>query len=113
MNSGARGVRLALLSSGVVFIAALAACSVLGIVSQFQQGNPRRAVLLALAGLALLLFSLRLIILNWRGVEQTPSTEPIDQTGNWGVGGPSMREPGSTGVWPQRQGDRRYGESDD
>ena len=35
-----------------------------------------------------------------------------DQTGIWGVGGPSMREPGSTGVWPARRVDRRYEDRD-
>jgi hypothetical protein len=41
-----------------------------------------------------------------------PFTPPDadEGTGIWGVGGPAMREPGSTGTWPSRSIDRRYEE---
>jgi hypothetical protein len=69
-----------------------------------------------MAVLLLLLLSVRVIALNWRAVGPIggPGAPPDgnDQTGNWGVGGPSMREPGSTGVWPARQVDRRYEDRD-
>jgi uncharacterized membrane protein YcjF (UPF0283 family) len=111
-------VRLVLLSSGLVFMAALGTWSVMGIVSQYQQGNPWRAAALATAALLLLLLSLRLIFLNWRAmdpmaVRPIAPADAIDQTGNWGVGGPSMREPGSTGAWSTREVDRRYEEGND
>ena len=113
-----RGVRLALVSSGLVFMVVLGAWSVMGIIALFQQGNPLRAALLAAAALLLLLLSMRVIALNWRAVDplaERPSVpaDGSDQTGNWGVGGPSMREPGSTGVWPTRDVDRRYEDGDD
>jgi uncharacterized membrane protein YcjF (UPF0283 family) len=117
-NGRPRGVRLALLSSGLVFMAVLGAWSVMGIIALFQQGHALRAALLSVVALLLLLLSVRVIALNWRAVDpiaERPSVPPDgnDQTGNWGVGGPSMREPGSTGVWPARHVDRRYQEQDD
>jgi hypothetical protein len=118
LSGGPRGVRLALLSSGLVFMAVLGVWSVMGIIALFQQGNPLRAAFLAMAALLLLLLSMRVIALNWRAMDPIAGqpgapTDGSDQTGNWGVGGPSMREPGSTGAWPARDVDRRYEDGDD
>ena len=117
-NGSARGVRLILLSSGLVFTAALGLWSIMGVITQVHQGNLFRAAVLCVVALLLLLLSLRLIVLNWRAIDPVAAppgvpAEPIDQTGNWGVGGPSMREPGSTGVWPAREVDRRYEQGND
>jgi hypothetical protein len=114
---GPRGARLALLSSGLLFMALLGAWSVMGIMAMFEQGHPLRAATLAMALVLLLLLSLRIISVNWRAVDPAAehsgaSPDGNDQTGNWGVGGPSMREPGSTGVWPARNIDRRYEDRD-
>lgn len=113
-----RGMRLALVAAGLFVIAVLGALSAMGIVALFGQGHPLRAAFLAMAPLLLLLLSVRIIALNWQAGDRsagTPSAPPDgnDQTGNWGVGGPSMREPGSTGVWPARNVDRRYEQGDD
>ena len=118
LSGSPRGVRLALLSSGLVFMAVLGAWSVMGIIGVFQHGNSLRAALLAVVALLLLLLSMRAIALNWRAMDpmaERPGapTDGSDQTGNWGVGGPSMREPGSTGAWPVRDVDRRYEDGDD
>ncbi len=115
---GPRGVHLILVSCGLVGLAVLGALSVMGISALFNQGHPLRAAFLAMAPLLLLLLGARLIGLYWRPADpnaERPSAPPdgTDQTGNWGVGGPSMREPGSTGVWPARRVDRRYEERDD
>ncbi len=116
-SGGPRGARLALVSSGLVFIALLGAWSVMGIIAMFGQGHPLRAAFLAMALVLLLLLSMRIIALNWRAVDTAAERagappDGNDQTGNWGVGGPSMREPGSTGVWPARNVDRRYEDRD-
>jgi hypothetical protein len=113
-----RGVRLALVTCGLVVLAVLAALSVMGIITLFEQGHPLSAAFLAMAPLLLLLLGARIIALNWQGGGSStgpPNAPPEgnDPTGNWGVGGPSMREPGSTGVWPARHVDRRYEERDD
>ncbi len=109
-----RGKRLALVGLGLLFMAVLGALSVMGIVALFNQGHPLRAAFLAMAPLLLLLLGARIIALNWQPADLSgPPTDGNDQTGNWGVGGPSMREPGSTGAWPTRNVDRRYERRDD
>jgi hypothetical protein len=113
-----RGMRLLAVGAGLLVMAVLGALSVMGIVALFNQGHPLRAAFLAMAPLLLLLLGARIISLNWQPVEPnsaSPTTpaDGTDQTGNWGVGGPSMREPGSTGVWPARSVDRRYERQDD
>ena len=115
---GPRGVRLVLVSSGVVFMALMGAWAVSTVIAMYQSGHPLRGAFLAMAALLLLLLTLRVIALNWRAVgrlAEQPSALPdgSDQTGIWGVGGPSMREPGTTGAWPVRNVDRRYENRDD
>jgi len=114
---GPRGVRLIMVSLGLLFMALLGAWSMMGIMALFNAGHPLRAAFLAMAPLLLVLLAARIIALNWQPAEpdagrSAVSPEGTDQTGNWGVGGPSMREPGSTGVWPTRSVDRRYDERD-
>ena len=115
---GPRGVRLALVSSGVLFLILLGTWAVIAIVAAWQGGHPLRGTILAVAALLLLLLTLRIIAMNWRAMD-SQAERPIapsdgsDQTGIWGVGGPSMREPGSTGAWSVRNFDRRYEERDD
>jgi hypothetical protein len=115
---GPRGVRLALVSSGVSFMALLGIWAVMEVVPMVQHGHTLGAVLLALAALLLVLLAGRVVAINWRAIDaplRPPGAPPDgnDQTGIWGVGGPSMREPGSTGVWAARHVDRRYENSDD
>jgi hypothetical protein len=115
---GPRGVHLILVSCGLVGLAGLGALSVMGISALLNQGHPLRAAFLAMAPLLLLLLGAQLIALYKRSgdpnAEQSGAPpDGNDQTGNWGVGGPSMREPGSTGVWPTRRFDRRYENRDD
>ncbi len=113
-----RGMRLFAVAGGLLVMAVLGALSVMGIVALFNQGHPLRAAFLAMAPLLLLLLGARIIALNWQArepgsVPPGTSADGNDQTGNWGVGGPSMREPGSTGAWPARRVDRRYERQDD
>jgi hypothetical protein len=112
------GMRLVLVSSGVVFIVLLTAWALKAIVTVFEQGRTFGAVLLAIVTLVLLSAGIGVLLINWRAVH-APAVRPTmvpdsgDQTGIWGVGGPSMREPGSTGVWPARNVNRRYEDRDD
>ncbi len=60
-------------------------------------------ITLIIVGLALLAFViwLRVVAANRRGVRreaEPPFATPPEDTGVWGVGGPAMREPGSTGI---------------
>ena len=117
-TGGTRGVRLALVSSGVVFMVLLAILAVMEIIPMVQQGHTVGGALLALAVVVILMLAGRVIAINWRAIDtpvRPPGAPPDgnDQTGIWGVGGPSMREPGSTGVWQARNVDRRYEDTDD
>jgi len=112
---GPRGARLALAVSGVLFIGLVGGWSALQIMAAWHRGQVLKGAVLALLALVLLLVSLRVMVLNWgatRASDERPVVIPdgSEQTGIWGVGGPAMREPGSTGVWPARRIDRRYGD---
>jgi hypothetical protein len=114
-----RGVRVVLAGLGVLVMAVLAGWSLVGIVPMFQQGHPWLATFLAIVMMVLLSVSISVFVLYWRASDASgerpvvPADSAGDQTGIWGVGGPSMREPGSTGVWPARRVDRRYEDRDD
>ena len=116
---GPRGARLALVSTGVLFITLIAGWSWVAISAALAAGHGGRAAAVAAVALGLAALSLRIMRLNWRATreaEEQPITLPDgnDQTGIWGVGGPSMREPGSTGAFQiNRAFDRRYEREDD
>ena len=111
-----RGVRLVMAGLGVLVMAVLAAWSLVGIVPMFQQGHTLLATFLAIVMMVFLSVSISVFVICWRATDASAErpivTADSDQTGIWGVGGPSMREPGSTGVWPARRVDRRYEDRD-
>ena len=114
---GSRGARLALLGSGAVFMLLLGGWSAYAITAALRAGLALRGILIGLGTLLLLLAALRVMSLNW-WVTRAPAgpTAPPDgneQTGIWGVGGPSMREPGSTGAYRIPVADRRYENRDE
>jgi hypothetical protein len=117
LRFGWRGARLALIGSGAVFIMLLAAGSVYEISAALRAGLALRAILIGLGSLLLLLFVLRVMSLNWWVTRASdPPRVPADaseQTGVWGVGGPSMREPGTTGTYRAPIADRRYENRDE
>jgi hypothetical protein len=98
----------------VVALMALVAAWAVVLVAEFMQsGHPLRALLLAGITLMFLVLGLVAAAPLWRGaakLRRRPVITPDagDPTGIWGVGGPSMREPGNTGNWPTRGVDRRY-----
>ena len=110
---GARGARLALVVSGLIFMILMGGWAVIETLSAWRLGHTLRGVLIGAVALLLIFLSQRILALNWRATraaEDRPALPPDgnDQSGVWGVGGPSMREPGSTGAWPIRAIDRRY-----
>jgi hypothetical protein len=114
---GPRGARLALVGSGAVFIVLLGAWSAYEISAALRAGLALRGILIGLGSLLLLLVALRVMSLNWWVTRTSdPPLTPADaneQTGIWGVGGPSMREPGTTGVYRAPIADRRYENRDE
>lgn len=121
---GRRSVRLLVLGSGMFCMVLVAGWAVVRIMVLWRSDFGLRAALLALALLVVFVVWLRVMSLNWqalgddeaRAIEQPPVTPPDadEGTGIWGVGGPAMREPGSTGTWPRRRiVDRRYDNNDE
>ena len=120
---GRRSMRLLVLASGMFCMVLVAGWTVVRIMILWRSDLGVRATLLGLALLLVFGVWLRVMSLNWQAlgdaethaIEESPVTvpDPDDGTGIWGVGGPAMREPGSTGTWPRRVIDRRYDNNDD
>jgi len=110
---GQRWARLALICTGVVFVALIGGWAAASVASAWHDGHALRGLLEGAIALLLVTLSLRIMAVNWRAMRPHGELPVVvadapDQSGVWGVGGPSMREPGSTGAWPTRGIDRRY-----
>lgn len=108
---GARWARVALIVIGVVFIVLICGWAAIGVASAWRAGHEFKALADGAIALLLVLLSLRIMAVNWRATRNPPDQPALlpdvgEQTGVWGVGGPSMREPGQTGVFPPRRPDR-------
>jgi hypothetical protein len=97
---GPRRARQALVLATVLYLAMIIAAGAL----LMRQGEPwerkLRAGLIAILALIALWLWLRVLRVQWarlRVETQSPAADGED-TGIWGVGGPGMRTPGSTGV---------------
>jgi hypothetical protein len=121
---GRRGARLALIASGVVFMVLVGGWAGLEMASAWHAGRDARAAGIGFVALLLLATALRVMSVNWHAALHGPDSpdardsgavmpDNSEQTGIWGVGGPSMREPGSTGTWRPRIVDRRYDSSEE
>jgi hypothetical protein len=115
-----RGIQLLVLASGMLFMVLVTGWTVVKILALSRSGYGLRAALLSAALLVVFLVWLQVMSMNWRAARASDSAGDSDEpftppdadegTGIWGVGGPAMREPGSTGTWPRRVIDRRYEE---
>ncbi|MDE2219331.1 MAG: hypothetical protein KGL25_02620 [Gammaproteobacteria bacterium] len=113
-----RWARVALVCTGAAFVALIGMWAVARVGAAWRGGHTLRGLVEAAIALLLVTLSLRIMALNWRATRPraerpVPAADSADQSGVWGVGGPSMREPGSTGAWPLRRIDRRYEDSRD
>jgi hypothetical protein len=110
---GSRGARLALIVVGVLFIVLICGWAAYSVAGAWRAGHSLKALADGAIALLLVLLSLRIMAVNWRATraqESQPAVLPDgnEQTGIWGVGGPSMREPGSTGVFLSRRSTDRH-----
>lgn len=117
-GSSRRLLRALWLTLGLAALALVGAWAAVEISDLMQSGHPLRGALLGGATLLLLMLGLLVASAQWRGKEPPrrrtlAPPDAADQTGVWGVGGPSMREPGNTGNWSTRKVDRRYENSRD
>jgi hypothetical protein len=110
---GPRGAKLAVVVSGLLYCLLIVGGGALIIVDGWKSGRALTA--LAIAGLMVLalVIWLRSMLTNWRAINaQTEQLElsqlanTNEDTGVWGVGGPAMREPGSTGIARTLRGPR-------
>ena len=112
-GAGCRAVRLAWLAFAVAIMALIGAWVAVEVAAMMQSGHPLRGVALAMGTMCLMLLGLLVAAAQWRSAGRSAERpilppEGSDQTGIWGVGGPSMREPGTTGNWRAPRVDRRY-----
>jgi hypothetical protein len=97
---GPRRARQALILATAVYVAVTLAAAVLLV----RQGEPwerkLRIGLIGLLALVALGVWLRVLLVQWSRLRvQTSTAGPENEdTGIWGVGGPGMRTPGSTGL---------------
>jgi hypothetical protein len=102
---GPRGAKLAIVVSGLLYFVLIVGGATLILVDGWQTGRAIRSLVIGgLAMIALVLW-IRIVLANWRAinsrseeVEVPRLTNNNEDTGIWGVGGPAMREPGSTGI---------------
>jgi hypothetical protein len=110
---GSRGARLALIVVGVAFIALICGWAAFSVAAAWRTDHHFKAVTDVAIALLLVLLSLRIMAVNWRATRASDAQPAVlpdgnEQTGIWGVGGPSMREPGSTGVFLSRRSTDRH-----
>ena len=110
---GVRGARLALIAAGVIFLVLVGIWAATEVASAWRGAHFLRVLTVVAVVILAVFLSVRVMAVNWRAT-RAAADQPVmlpdgaDQTDVWGVGGPSMREPGSTGAWPMRNVDRRY-----
>ena len=105
---GSRWARFALIVVGVAFVALICGWAAFSVAGAWRGGHPVKALADAVIALLLVSLSLRIMAVNWRATRTAEAAQAVlpdgnEQTGVWGVGGPSMREPGSTGVFLSRR----------
>jgi hypothetical protein len=115
---GLRSARVAVLVSGLLFLILTTGWAAVQLLAAVRSGQGLRAVLIGAAALLTLAIWLRVMSVNWRANArgEAPDDAPpelSDATGVWGVGGPSMRDPGTTGNWQRPLIDRRRHQGSD
>ncbi|MGH8232320.1 MAG: hypothetical protein ACRESY_10905 [Steroidobacteraceae bacterium] len=91
--------RLVLIVLTVLYAALLLAAGVLLAAHDLPWARRLRVVLIVLLALSALWLWLRVVRIQWARLRVMSGTTPeSDETGIWGVGGPGIRTPGSTGI---------------
>ena len=93
-GAGRRAVRLAWLAFAVAIMALIGAWVAVEVAAMMQSGHPLRGAALAMGTMFLMLLGLLVAAAQWRGAGHSAERpilppEGSDQTGIWGVGGPS------------------------
>jgi hypothetical protein len=86
---------------GLLYVGFVAGSSVVMILHALRADQWLRVILIAVTALLALGLWLRIWLINWRSLQADwPPIRPED-TGIWGVGGPGIRQPGATGIFPK------------
>ncbi|HMD59766.1 MAG TPA: hypothetical protein VKG66_08275 [Steroidobacteraceae bacterium] len=108
---GPVGARIVLLVAAVLLAAVIVICGALIVLEAMRAGLPWRALLCGVLDLLALGLWLRIVRTRWRQLRALPPPDSVGEpTGIWGVGGPGVRVPGSTGKF---RIDRRAAADDD
>jgi hypothetical protein len=98
---GPSGARWVWLLIGLLYVGFVAGSSVVMILHALRADQWLRVILIAVTALLALGLWLRIWLINWRSLQADwPPIRPED-TGIWGVGGPGIRQPGATGIFPK------------
>jgi hypothetical protein len=99
-RSGPRRARQALILATALYLALMVVAATLLLRLGETWERKLRAGLIALLVLIALWLWIRLLRIQWARLRvETPGAEPENEdTGIWGVGGPGMRTPGTTGL---------------
>jgi hypothetical protein len=111
---GIRGARI--IAVAVMFALALliAGYGLLIVADELSLGQRPKAAANAVLAVLAIGFCWRIFSNLWRSLRRHSEEiqKVTEDTGNWGVGGPSMRQPGATGSW-MRPVDRRSSDRDE
>jgi hypothetical protein len=98
---GVAGARRAWLVIGVLYVALVAGSGVLMFTRAFAEERWFRCSLIIVLTLLALILWLRIWVINWRSLQMDWPPLQAEETGVWGVGGPGIRQPGATGIFPR------------
>jgi hypothetical protein len=98
---GRRGARWVWLLIGLLYVGFVAGSSIVMIVHALRADQWLRAILIAAFALLALGLWIRIWLINWRSLNADWLLIRPEDTGIWGVGGPGIRQPGATGIFPK------------
>lgn len=98
---GAAGARRAWILIGVLYVALVSASGLVMLMRAIREDRGFRSSLIIVVVLVALALWLRIWVINWRSLQMDWPRIRTEETGIWGVGGPGIRQPGATGVFPR------------
>ncbi len=112
---GPRRARQALVLATALYVLIVVAIAALLLSQGLPWERRVRAALISLLALIALWFWLRILRTQWARLRVVSggATADSEDTGIWGVGGPGMRTPGSTGLTRMLRDRRRTPETED
>jgi|HubBroStandDraft_4_1064222.scaffolds.fasta_scaffold353336_2 hypothetical protein len=105
---GPRRGRQVLLVLAILSLLVIVAVSALLVLDGLRHDRKLQALGICLLGVMAIVLWLRVVRARWLSLQIETYAPPSasEETGIWGVGGPSMRTPGSTGIYTALQGGR-------